>query len=525
MLVVGGRTTGLFLGAELARHGVPVRVIDASPGIDPRSRATLLHSRTLEIFEQLGLAATVAADAQEFRGKRVYIGHDLVHHHRFDPVPSPYPFGLCKAQFKIERILEDYLESLGVSVERGTRLTGFTQSDGQVTVDLLHGDGGSEQLQVPWLIGCDGAHSKVRHLLDEDFPGEPSTYPYLLADVAVTGDVIQDEACMYLHDEGDLYMLPLDEGRRLVVANSSPQTDTEQPLSLADIQALVDRRSGGGFTLADPRWISYFHIHYRLSPHYRHGRVFLAGDAAHIHSLIGGHGMNMGIQDGWNLAWKIALVQSGAVPARWLDSYEAERRKVAAGVIEASRVGTELGERYGGLDIAARARLLEQLDNPAARELSVRMHDEEIDLDYSDSPLSGEGQTGFARGPKPGHELVNAGPLLVAGISTDLLALSRGTKHTLLVAPGVAMVAADCVALVNRVVGEWGDWIDACLVNPQGDDELLPQVIAIDDDELALVGEYGLEQGGYYLLRPDGYVACRGRGLDEFEAYMRRVLG
>ena len=179
MLVVGGRTTGLMMAAELARHGAAVRIVDKSPGIDPHSRATLLHSRTLEIFDGLGLADQIVAIGQPMRRILLYADGKLVGQSQEDEVDSPFPYGIALSQAKTEAILEQHLNSLGVTVERDTELTSFDEHDSGVRVKLKHATGAQETIETPWLIGCDGAHSTVRHLSGVGFSwrGGPLAVP------------------------------------------------------------------------------------------------------------------------------------------------------------------------------------------------------------------------------------------------------------------------------------------------------------------------------------------------------------
>ncbi len=301
ILVVGGRTTGLMMAAELARHGASVRIVDRSPGIDPHSRATLLHSRTLEILDSLGIAEQVTEIGQPMRRIRLYANGKFVGQSQEDAVDSPFPCGVALSQAKTEAILERHLNNLGVAVERSTQLTAMDQHTAGVRATLEYAGGRQEIVETPWLIGCDGAHSTVRHLIAEEFAGESDSFPYMLIDAIVDGCFEPDDVHVYLHDEGDLFFFVLDEGRRLVVASGPKNSSIREAPTLDQMQQMVKRRSYGQFRLSDPRWLSCFHIHYRLAPHYRHGRTFLAGDAAHVHSLIGGQGMNTGIQDAHNL--------------------------------------------------------------------------------------------------------------------------------------------------------------------------------------------------------------------------------
>ncbi len=231
-----------------------------------------------------------------------------------------------------ERLLNQHLESLGVVVERQVELTGFTDGVDHVDARLRHPDGREEAVETPWLIGCDGAHSTVRHGMDVAFDGSAQGDDWMLADVRLEGDRVPpgDEIATYLHRDGPFVIFPIPGGRARVIATVG-KTDPSHPRpdpTLAEVQAMVDRRAGGGFRVVDPVWLSNFRINERKVSDYARGRVFLAGDAAHVHSPAGGQGMNTGMQDAFNLAWKLAAVMKGRCgfdPARQLQP-RADRR-------------------------------------------------------------------------------------------------------------------------------------------------------------------------------------------------------
>ena len=200
------------MAAELARHGVLVRIIDKSPGIDPHSRATLVHSRTLEILHGLGIADQVTEDAQPLHGICLYVNGRRIGRSQEEAVDSLFPVGVALSQARTETVLERYLNSFGVTVERSTQLTAMSHSADGICAALRHADGREEIVDTPWLIGCDGAHSTVRHLTEEVFPGEADPYPYMLADVVVDGPLQSEDAYMFLNDHGDLFFFVLGRG-------------------------------------------------------------------------------------------------------------------------------------------------------------------------------------------------------------------------------------------------------------------------------------------------------------------------
>lgn len=531
ILVVGGRTTGIMMAIELARRGLPVRIIDKSPGIDPHSRATLLHSRTLEIMHALGLASELMDGAQQLHRAQFYVnGIHRATSIEVD-VDSPYPSSVALAQPKTERVLERYLNRLGVDIERNTELTGLTQSADCVDATICLPDGCEQTMKADWVIGCDGAHSTVRHLVANQFPGEADPYPYLIADCVVSGPINPEDAYFFFSDHGDLFFFVLDEGRRLVVANLAKGNDVSVQPTLEQIQEVVTTRGTGEFQLSDPRWLSHFHIQYRLAPHYRTGRVFLAGDAAHVHSLIGGHGLNSGIQDAYNLAWKLGLVASGVVPTNWLDSYEIERRSVAEDVIATTKRATENSELFADRTQGDRERLVDHMLLPESLKVQAKRHGEELDLDYRRSPICIDVSNGFAAGPHPGAQAPDATPLIVAGATCSLYDLRRGTNHLVLLFadhdPTVAEgdYAGQISNILTTIDSRHGHWLDLVVVAPA--DFISPSMSGlfhVEDPQGRLRAKYGVENEALYLIRPDGYVGFRSREIGSLQDYLDQVL-
>ncbi len=249
------------------------------------------------------------------------------------------------AQSETERLLAAHLDRVGVMVERRVELTALADHGDHVQATLRHADGPDETVRCAWLVGCDGAHSTVRKGIGVDFTGHAEPNDWMLADCRVEGPLPQDELSMFWHARGVLAFFPFAPGRCRVIADLGPAHGTGRPPdpTLADVQAAVDERGPPGVLLSEPHWLSGFRINERKVADYRRGRVFLAGDAAHIHSPAGGQGMNTGMQDAWNLAWKLALVQTGAALPSLLDSYSHERSRVGETVLKNAARLTWLG--------------------------------------------------------------------------------------------------------------------------------------------------------------------------------------
>ena len=391
-LIVGAGPVGLTMAAELARYGVGVRLIDRAPHATETSKALVVWSRTLELMDRMGCSQAFLEAGLRAPGASIRSGGRILGNPRFDAIASVYNFALMIPQRDTERLLAAQARAFGVEVERQVELTGFAEAGDGVEARLRHADGREETVWTPWLIGCDGAHSTVRHGLGLAFEGAAQGDDWLLADVRLDGPGAPppDEIATYLHRDGPFVVFPIPNGRARVVATvGRTEAGHRRPdPGLDDVQALVDRRAGGGFRVSDPVWLTNFRINERKVAEYRRGRVFLAGDAAHIHSPAGGQGMNTGMQDAVNLAWKLALVVRAEADTSLLDSYSPER----------SAVGDLVLRNAGRLtDMAT-------LSNPAAqaaRNLALRfllgLHTvrdrmaatmSEIEIAYGASPLS-----------------------------------------------------------------------------------------------------------------------------------------
>ena len=338
ILIAGAGPSGLLLAIALRRMGVASRLIDANAGPTDEARATVLRPRTLEILGQLGLFEVFRAAGVDMHGARIYEGGDrLVMESATDAVESPHPFNLSLPQSATERLLVAELARLGQTVERNTELMSATQDQEGVTAVLRHADRddgtAEETVTCAWLVGADGAHSVARHALGLELEGTDDPLTFIVADLVVRGPLATDKFTVFHTSEHGMFLGLLPDGRCLFSGNLPPTAAAPAEgavPTLAEIQSLLDDAGPGGLTVEDPAWMSYFHVHSRIAPRYSGGRIFLVGDAAHVQSPAGGQGMNTGMQDSWNLAWKLALVArgnaSGDQTRRLLDSYDSERQ-------------------------------------------------------------------------------------------------------------------------------------------------------------------------------------------------------
>lgn len=331
VLIVGAGPVGLFLANECARRGLGWRLVEERSSQSEHSKALAIFPRTLEIFDMAGLVGPFLENANRVTSVVVAAHGRTLAHLRFAPAESPYPFIAMVPQDVTERLLAEELRRKGGAVEYETAFVSADQHDDCVSVKL---DRKGQLLDVAasFVVGCDGAHSAVRHLLNLPFEGAEYDALFLLADVQTNETLPADEMQLCPSEFGPVAIFPMSANRRRIVAMID-NAEGDAP-SLELVQKILSQRAPVGIEARALHWSSFFRIHHRQVAQLRVGRIFLAGDAAHIHSPFGGQGMNTGLHDVWNLVWKLGLVLHGHGNERLLESYSAERRPVIKQVIE-----------------------------------------------------------------------------------------------------------------------------------------------------------------------------------------------
>ncbi|MDG4666936.1 FAD-dependent monooxygenase [Mycobacterium sp. 236(2023)] len=494
VLIAGAGPIGLTAAIELARRGVAVRIVDPLLERPQYAKAVGVQPRTLEIFEGMGVLRRVLDAGVQMNGQIVYVNGTEVG--RLDlSLPADVPFGFfCIPQYETERILDEELSLRGVHVERGVAVTGFSQDDDGVTVALS----GGETVRAAYLIGADGAHSVVRKILGLTFAGAAFEEQYMLGDVEVDWSMPRGYGVRSMHQTDGvtddlLVCIPLSGRGRYRMSMLVPDgLGTEKP-ELHHIQAVIDRLSPEPTVARNLRWSSVFRISHRIVDRYGAGRVFVAGDAAHIHPPTGAQGMNTGIQDAHNLAWKLALTVSGVAAPGLLDSYDAERRPV--------------GEEVVGRTVRnAREGIGADSNDPSY----VMRREAQLLIDYAASPIVSDGA---------GTRAPDARGLTRAAVADPirLFSLFGARDHTLLLyTDGGQVDGFDAVApaAVEAAHGR----LDVYLVVAAGADAgatVLPVVRDADGD---FAREYGATGPSVFLVRPDGYLAHVQRGSVRTEA-------
>ncbi|GAA4656494.1 monooxygenase [Streptomyces chumphonensis] len=489
VVIAGAGPTGLCLAGELALAGVRCKVVERRTHRTEESRALGLHGRTMEVLRARGMADTVLERANPVKQVRVSLGNSLLNLRR---LPSDYGQLTIIPQGETEAILEERARDLGVTIERGVKLTGCRQ-EGEEVVYRLESEERRWEERTPWLVGCDGAHSAVRHAMGAAFEGEMYPYTIIVADVKL-GVPLDEQLLIHVGRAGLVVCTDFGNGWYRLGVIDRGKSWSDDPVTLQEVRETLVRLFGKDLRPSEPLWTSRFRIQERQAETYRRGRMIIAGDAAHVHSPLGGQGLNLGIQDAVNLGWKLAAVASGRGSDRLIDTYQEERRRVSQGVIKVTDLATRMMTsdalparvaRLVGVSTATRV--------PRGHRLAVG-HLSGIATAYpttadSRSPKGTAGHRvpdlSFRTGPAQGDRLFEN---MRAG--TFVLVDQSGNQPSGLLDPWGDLVTE----MRGRIGGVKGPWMDAEMI----------------------------------LVRPDGYCAWAGgreRATVELPAAMRRWAG
>ncbi len=341
VLVVGAGPVGLTAATELRRRGVAVRCVDAAHHHNVSTKALGLQARTLELFERLGVVGSAVARGLPVSKFNIMSEERRIARFDMGTLDTPYPYLLMLPQNTTEEILRDRLSELGTEVGRGMELVGFTQNAGGVDAVLRHGDR-SEHVRADWMIAADGAHSSIRHQLGLPFEGGAFREEFVTADLRIDWQLPVDELFAFLNRGNFIAYFPMVGGWHRVAIAYNTRRAPEGEVTLAEVQAAIDACGPTGARAVEIGDRSRFVIHQRTVARQSLGRVFLAGDAAHVHSVVGAQGLNIGVQDAFNLAWKLAAVISGSAAPALLETYAAERHPAARRIVNGTRRATRM---------------------------------------------------------------------------------------------------------------------------------------------------------------------------------------
>jgi 2-polyprenyl-6-methoxyphenol hydroxylase-like FAD-dependent oxidoreductase len=501
VLVVGAGPTGLMLANQLARRGVRAMIIDRHAGPVVETRALGVQARTLEIYTHLGIDRQAIDLGRKAEGANMW-----VHGRRAAWVPlseigramSPYPYLLILGQDDNEKLLGETLRRSGMAVQWNTELVELAPDPDRVIARVKDADGTIREVAAAWVAGCDGARSAVRELNRVAFPGAPYEHVFFVADTHMAGPMVPDQLNVYLWRGGFHLFFPMrGEDHWRLVGIVPPPLRGKEDLKFDDVFDSIRREAGAGLALRGCTWFSTYRIHHRRAERFRVGRCFVLGDAAHIHSPVGAQGMNTGLQDAYNLGWKLALVVSGRCDASLLDTYEAERIPVARHLLETTDrlfSAAVSGSWVAGTfrtsifpKLLAMAMRIDRVRKTAFRTIS------QIGIRYRESPLSETRESLPESAPRAGDRF----PwlrlrLLPGGPVRDFFGELDDTRFHLVLAgqpePTSGVADLEDLLRIHRIPGD-----------PDNDEEL---------------SRTGIPRTAFYLVRPDGYVGLCGAVFD-----------
>ena len=504
------------------------------PPRNPNARALVVHARSLEILQNLGIAERLRRRGNTTSRIAIHLSPTRDVYVPFDnigAVDTEFPFILFISQAETEAVLGEHLSSIGQRVERGVDVTALAADATGVECTLHHLDGRVELIRARYVAGCDGAHSFVRKAAGIPFEGKAYPQTFVLGDVEVDGAITPDALNLFFGKRGFAAFFPLGRPRSWRMIGVAPPNvgaeinPTDRPeLTLDELQRIADLSVPIPLRLRDPDWLANFRLHHRQAAHYRSGRFFLAGDAAHVHSPAGGQGMNTGLQDAWNLGWKLALVVRGAASDSLLDSYEAERQPVGRFLLRyTDRLFAGFARMASAGPIVAAIRTIVMgavfprvMASPGRRARFFRIVSQ-LAIKYRGSPIVSEGKPRLKAGPMAGDRLPDA-PVTSRGGSTTLHHELAGPRFHLL------------------LCGDDSEWDSAAIVEME---KTYPGLLSVkqlarrgssdavlQDSTGQAFARLGVESSATYVVRPDTYIGYRAAGssLDGPREYLRSLL-
>lgn len=525
-LVVGAGPTGLAMASDLLRHGMKVRIVDQASEPTNLSKAVVLMPRTLEEFHPRGISKKALEHGERAISASAYSKGRLIFHTRYDNLTSDYDFLTNIPQADTERVLREHLEELGGKVEWKTKVVDFTEHDDGIQANLEDEQGHQSQVSAAYLCGCDGAHSMARHHLNFDFHGKAYHDNWWLADVKIDWRYPHGHTYVFFQDDGLFAVFPMPEGRDRIYFVEPESEKLGRPPTIEEFQVLADRFVPDGCRIYDPRWLSEFHCHHRKVKHYTKGRVHLAGDAAHIHSPETGLGMNTGIQDSYNLAWKIAYVRKGWAHPSLLESYDQERSFVGQQVVKFSDTTHKIYAQFGTLAHFIREPMWRFLNHyyqhhnekiEEAVQLKIRYPASQFVMHHGHP----EKDHALVDPVEAGMRLLNAELQPVQGTVSDrtrLYDIVDAKKFHLLILTG-AHPQSELLEEMSQIITTiepHREYLEPVVIfggqDPHGFTDL-PAKVYLDPTQ-HLHYNYAAQKGGLFLVRPDLYIGYSAHGWD-----------
>lgn len=502
VLIVGAGPTGLMMACELARHHIAFRIIDKNPERTLSSNATWIQTLTIEIFNQIGIVDRFLKIGHPCDAINLYIDGKSLVTIPLNNIDSTYPYVLMLPQSETERLLIERLSEFNQRVERPLELIDVKQNNNSVMATVKHADGHTEIITSDWLIACDGANSSVREKCQLFFPGEDLSEQFIVADAQI--DSFMSKNAMHVFfDQGTLFLAtPLGENNYRITANLHLPVQ-RKIFTEREVIEMAQERAHGAYYINKVSWISSFWIHSKLVDHMRDKLIFLAGDAAHIHSPAGGQGMNTGLQDAYNLAWKLALVIEGKAKPSLLNSYQSERYPVVNNIVNQTESLTKMALFDKSFSSKLRQFSKKFLRNEVMSSKKIGEQITQLDIRYKDSDVISYDEHPRAKSPQQGEHA----PDVIIHSSKRLYDYLQNTLHNVLFFTGSSEIKntleqlAQLQKLLNKIFPE------QIKIHIVTNEELKDVDNIILDVMNAIHDRYNIKHASLYIIRPDGYIS------------------
>ncbi|BCA94510.1 hypothetical protein TUM19329_08710 [Legionella antarctica] len=521
VLIVGGGPVGLFCANELLRHGLSCRIIDKKKTISDKSKALGIHIRTLDVLDDCELIDEFLKQGQQVIGAIFKSRGKTLFHVNLKEIEASRHYLIDLPQNQTETILHQHLQNRGIQVEWETELTHVTQTETEISATVIK-SGQSEFIKARWLIACDGAHSTVRHQVDGKFKGSSYQQTWWLADLLVDWTVPEDQMAIFISSKGPLACFPMGNKRyRLVM--TAPKDNTLSP-SIDDIDRVFKERSSDPAILSNPFWITPFSIHHRQIQQYRYDRIFFAGDAAHIHSPMGGQGLNTGIQDIYNLVWKLALVEKGKAKPELLNSYHEERFAVGQAVLKKTHIMTRMILLTNPLVTRLRNAFIQFITSFKKIRKMVITDIAELDITYANSSIVH--QSGSLKHLKvgiflPDFQLLDQTTQKMEPVNSII----QGTQHHLIIFSGDdSKRVSEVMNLADSLAELYPHTLQTHLVLQSKLETTNKRLRTWLDEQQHVHQHFGITQPSLLLVRPDKYIGILHSPINQKELYNQLYL-
>lgn len=501
VLIVGAGPTGLTLALLLQKEGVPFHIVDSREGPHDHSRALGIHARTLEIFDQIGIADEAVSRGFPVHGARIYVGKKRLTQLSTSFLPTAHPYILVLPQEETEKLLLETLEKRGGKVFWNTSFSGYTEKKERIIAHFEKGETG----EFSYLVGCDGINSKVREQSGITFAGKVDQDQFILADITLEGPISHKETSMFYVKEGIALFIPMKEGIFRIIFNRVP---FKEKYDQSTFQKILDRRIPFHVKITSMHWSSHFEPKYYMVSQFQKGRLFLAGDAAHVHSPAGGQGMNTGIQDVYNLSWKLSAAVRGKASASLLESYHVERSEIAKNTLHLTRNITRMTSIKSSFWQFMRNSFLSLFAKRLDWEEKAVHRISQLSLEYRHSPLAMKSFRG--KGPRPGERA----PDSYLSDGSRLYDHLRSSTYVALFFAGDDLSDA-MQHKIDRMSGyihtELRSQVEIILITKDASLEYFStsNEMLLLDSEGKIHEKYGAHKTCLYLIRPDKHIALR----------------